>query len=359
MKILAFALAVALCLVVRTGWAASEIIGNFVDLPVKTASGAPPSLVEMHDAIVNAASSVPVRPWGVTDAGPGRVIARLQTGRRGHVVVVEIAYGPQQYSISYRNSVHMNYRASDQTIHTSYNVWVQELVAQIDREFGALTPAAPAAPAGGAVAAAAATPPSAASAPASTPGPPQVGDTWTYRATYIRRRGEAPPNPAVRTHVVKVEAASDSEIVDQLTVDGVAVATRKHAKGAYLVPQGVSIFSPYVGLFYDISQPGSLGGVDILGSDCPGYACAADARIVGTENIRVAAGTFHTTKIVVTQSWTPAGITTGGTIGGRTLTLWYAPQVKRVVKYSSRATIGAYAPIDPHFDLELLSYQVK
>jgi hypothetical protein len=46
-------------------------------------------------------------------------------------------------------------------------------------------------------------------------------------------------------------------------------------------------------------------------------------------------------------------------MGGRTLTLWYAPQVKRVVKYSSRATVGAYGPIDSHFDLELTSYQVK
>jgi len=29
------------------------------------------------------------------------------------------------------------------------------------------------------------------------------------------------------------------------------------------------------------------------------------------------------------------------------------------VKYSSRGTVGAYGPVDPHFDLELVSYQLK
>jgi len=351
MRIHAFILATALCLVARAGWAASEIIGNFVDMPVKTANGATPSLVEVHDAIVNAASGVPVRPWGATDAGQGKLIARLQTGRRGHVVVLDITYSPQRYSVTYRNSVHMNYRASDQTIHTSYNVWVRELVEHIDRALGALSPAA----ASGTAAAASA--PVVASAPAPAPGMPQAGDTWTYRATHIRRRGEAPPNPAVRTYVVTVETASESEIVDRLVIDGAPAGSTRHAKGAYLVPLGLSVFSPYVGLFHDVSKPVSLGGVDIPGG-CRSFACEADAKVVGTESIRVAAGTFSTTRIDIKQTWMPAGMFAGA-MGGRTLTLWYAPEVKRVVKYSSRATVGAYGPIDSHFDLELTSYQLK
>ena len=87
-------------------------------------------------------------------------------------------------------------------------------------------------------------------------------------------------------------------------------------------------------------------------------ACEADAKVVGTESIRVAAGTFSTTRIDIKQTWMPAGMFAGA-MGGRTLTLWYAPEVKRVVKYSSRATVGAYGPIDSHFDLELTSYQLK
>jgi hypothetical protein len=249
--------------------------------------------------------------------------------------------------------VHMNYRAADQTIHTSYNVWVRELTQQIDSALAALTPAAAVAPAAVPLASATATAPLSPS-----PGMPRVGDTWTYRATYIRRRGEAPVNPAVRTHVVRVEAASESEIVDHLSVDGASASKTTHAKGAYLVLQGLSVFSPYVGLFHDISKPASLGGVDIAIGSCVSYACEADARVVGTENIRVAAGTFSTTRIEVKQSWAPAGMFSGA-LGGRTMTLWYSPEVKRVVKYSSRATVGAYAPIDPHFDLELTSYQLK
>jgi hypothetical protein len=348
MRFHAFVLATALCVFAGAGLAASEIMANFIDMPIRTANGAVPSVVEVRDAIVNAASSMPARPWGMTDAGPGKLIARLQTGRRGHVVMVEIAYGPRQYSINYRNSVHMNYRASDQTIHTSYNVWVRELVDNIDRAFGALRP----------MDAQAAVPSTAAASAPAASGPPQAGDTWTYRATYIPRRGEIQPNPAVRTHTVRLETASESELVDELTIDGGAMIKTRHTKGAYLRAQGLSIFSPYFGVFHDMSQPASLGGVDILGSDCPGYSCTADARIVGSENVRVAAGTFSATKIVMRQSWTPNG-NVGGTMGGRTLTLWYVPEVKRVVKYSSRATIGAYAPIDPHFDLELVSYQLK
>lgn len=345
--------AALLCLFARAAWPASEIIANFVDLPIKTANGAPPSMQEARDALVNAGASVPSRPWTLTDSGPGKLMARLQVGRkRTHVVVVEIAYSPEKYSIQYRNSVHMNYRDSDKTIHTSYNVWVKELTTQIDQEFGGLRPAgAPTA---------AATPASSAPVRASTPGMPQVGDTWTYKTTIIRRRGEAPVDRPIRTQVIRVEAASESEIVDQLTVDGASIGKSAHGKGAYLSMEGVSIFSPYVGLFQDVTQAGSLGGVEIRDRGCEvSYSCDASARIVGSENVRVAAGTFSTTKIVVKHDWAPRAGQVGGGLGGRTMTLWYSPDAKRVVKYSSRVTVGAYGPIDPHFDVELVSYQVK
>jgi len=361
MRIRTLAFALVLGALAGTASAASEIIANFVDLPIKTANGAPPSPAEARDTLVNAASAVPARPWQVTDAGPGKLMARLQTGRRGHVVVVEIAYSPEKYSIQYRNSVHMNYRASDQTIHTSYNVWVRELAAHIDQAFGALTAtgAPSSVPTPGA--AAVATAPAEASRAAPTPGMPQVGDTWTYRATLIRRRGEAPIERPIRTHVIRVESASDAEIVDHLTIDGAPAASSKHTAGAYLETQDLSIFSPYVGLFQDLSKADSLGGVDIRARSCDvTYSCDASARIIGSENVRVAAGTFAATKIVVKQDWAPrAGHLGGGGLGGRTITLWYSPEVKRVVKYSSRATVGAYAPIDPHFDLELVSYKLR
>jgi hypothetical protein len=45
--------------------------------------------------------------------------------------------------------------------------------------------------------------------------------------------------------------------------------------------------------------------------------------------------------------------------GGRTLTIWYAPEVKRAVKFSSRPTVGDVPPVETNFDLELVSYQLK
>lgn len=360
MGIRAFSFAIVLALVAQPAMPASEIIANFVDMPIKTASGAPPSTTEVRDTIVNAASGVPARPWGVTEAGPGKLMARLQTGRRGHVVVVEIAYTPEKYSLQYRNSVHMNYRAADQTIHTSYNAWVRELVTHIDKAFGELRPnATTAAQSPTAVPTAAIVASSVSAAAGAAAGMPQPGDTWTYRATHIRRRGEAPVERPIRSHVIRIESVSESEVVDRVAVDGATPIETKHARGAYIVAQGVSVFSPYFGLWANLSQPGSTGGVDILQSSCDvRYACEASARIVGSENIRVTAGTFATTRIEVKQSWQPQGFF-AGSLGGRTITLWYAPAVKRVVKYSSRATVGAYAPIDPHFDLELVSYQLK
>ncbi len=45
--------------------------------------------------------------------------------------------------------------------------------------------------------------------------------------------------------------------------------------------------------------------------------------------------------------------------GARPLTIWYANNLKRAVKYESRLTSGERAPMDADFDLELTSYQVR
>jgi hypothetical protein len=45
--------------------------------------------------------------------------------------------------------------------------------------------------------------------------------------------------------------------------------------------------------------------------------------------------------------------------GGRQLTVWYAPEAKRAVRFSSRATHGSVPPIETDFDLELVAYRVQ
>jgi hypothetical protein len=347
--------ATLLCVLPRPSFGANELVAQFSDVPVKTASGATPAAAEVRDAIIFAGRTT-LQAWSIADAGPGKLVGRIerQNRRRTHIVMVEILYSPQSYSVSYLNSTHMNYAPAEKTIHPNYNVWVGELVTNINRNLAALTPGAPA----GAVAAVPSAP-----AAAPTPGLPQAGDTWTYRATHIRRRGEMRAGPATRTHVVRVAAASASEIVEELVIDGAPAPATTHVKGAYLLSQGVAIFSPHLGQWGDLSQPGSLGSIEILDPGCRStHICQARAKIVGTESIRVPAGTFTVTRILVEQSWAAASSSTQSAAqfrGSRTLTVWYSPELKRAIKYSSRVGVGDVPPMDPHFDLELVSYQLK
>lgn len=195
---------------------------------------------------------------------------------------------------------------------------------------------------------------------------PQAGDTWTYRLTYPRLRGQwGQPTRPPATHVVKAGAVADGRIVDHLSIDGGTPSEAAHPAGAYLLPQGVSVFSPYLASLSELSASSRLGRVEILDPPCRStYACEASARAVGAETVSVPAGTFATVKVLVQESWR-SGAGSGDTrqaallIGGRTLTVWYAPEVKRAVKYSSRMTVGDVPPVESNFDLELVSYQLK
>jgi hypothetical protein len=196
---------------------------------------------------------------------------------------------------------------------------------------------------------------------------PQVGDTWTYRLSHPRLRGQwgQKAKPA-RTHVVRVDSVPEGKIIDQLSVDGSTPTRTSLSAGSYLVPQGVSVFSPYLATFGDLAATARLGRVEILDPECSGdYVCEASARTLGTETVTVPAGTFSAIKVLVEQSWRPSSgsgssLFQGGQMtGGRHLTVWYAPEVKRAVKFASRPTVGEIPPVDANFDLELVSYQLK
>jgi hypothetical protein len=195
---------------------------------------------------------------------------------------------------------------------------------------------------------------------------PQPGDSWTYRLSYPRLRGEwGQPDRAPATHVVTISEMRDGKIVDLLSVDGGSQTPTSHSDEVYLVPQGVSILSPYLVAFRDLPAKGSLGTISILDTPCGGpYRCRASGRVMGTERISVPAGQFAAIKVVIEESWQAAsgstmGIQTGRMSGGRTLTVWYVPELKRAAKFASRITVGDIPAVEPTFDLELVSYQVK
>lgn len=213
-------------------------------------------------------------------------------------------------------------------------------------------------------------PPVASAAPAAVTSAtrmPQAGDSWTYRLSYPRLRGQwGQPDRAPSTHVVTIGEAKDGQIVDLLSVDGGSQTQMAHSSEVYLAPQGgLSLFSPYLPAFRDLPPAGSVGSIKILDTPCTGsYGCRATGRITGREKVTVPAGEFNAIKILIEENWWPAssGVTNatlGRMNGGRTLTVWYAPEIKRAVKFASRITVGDVPAVEPTFDLELMSYQVK
>jgi hypothetical protein len=188
-----------------------------------------------------------------------------------------------------------------------------------------------------------------------------VGDTWTYRLVEPRRT-DGPPQ---REYRVRVATVSADGIVEQYSVGQGAAREWTHGRGSYLVALGPPLFSPYMIAFGNLPTVGNLGRVQITDGVCSGqYICQASARVVATETITVPAGTFKAIRVQIEHSWRAAqqgGHPAQAALfnGARRMTVWYAPDVKRAVKYSSRLNFGDAPPVDSDFDMELLSYQLQ
>jgi hypothetical protein len=183
---------------------------------------------------------------------------------------------------------------------------------------------------------------------------PQVGDTWTYE---LSQRGRG-VKPGRQGYVVKVVYSSEAKISDQVSLGGGPPDESDHARGRYLVTQVVSVLSPYLAVFEEPSVGTSLGDI-VTSADagCRGRErCEVSGKVVGRETVRVSAGEFDAIKVTVTQVWrAPSSFQGGLTDTRRELTGWYAPQVKRFVKVTSRPTFGTA----PDFELQLVRYQLK
>jgi hypothetical protein len=194
---------------------------------------------------------------------------------------------------------------------------------------------------------------------ASGGGLPAIGDAWTYRLTERRRS-----NRTEREYVVKIASVSSTEIVEQFALDEGSPGELRHGPGAYLVGSGASVFSPYLAAFSDLTTQPELGMIAIADPVCSAQlTCDARATIVGREVITVPAGRFETIKVKVEHGWRGPKTTmsSDGGLGpdSRELLVWYAPAVKRAVKFTSRvAPTARRVPFQANFDLELVSYQV-
>jgi hypothetical protein len=115
-------------------------IVNHPNVAVVTSSGKPIQAEQVKQAIQEAAR---VKGWTLAYEPGDKILATLVV-RNKHTVMVEIAYAADKYSLTYRDSVNMNYQANyspdprspaarngprvrGPVIHPFYNDWVREL----------------------------------------------------------------------------------------------------------------------------------------------------------------------------------------------------------------------------------------
>ena len=176
---------------------------------------------------------------------------------------------------------------------------------------------------------------------------PSPGDTWKYRQTKLGQGGG-------REHVVQVRSSGGGKIVDEVMIAGQAPIETDHTSGAYLINQGVSLFSPYLNVL------GPMGSSRVVPSRDP-FACPMDvvctinSSMTGYERIKLPAGEFDTRKIRLEHSWQYHRYGSGR----REVMLWYADDAKRVVKVRSRTLSGGHVNIETDYDLELVEYHLK
>jgi hypothetical protein len=185
---------------------------------------------------------------------------------------------------------------------------------------------------------------------------PRAGDSWTYRLT------EHPQGrkPVQSRYVVKVKASSGTKVLDEVSRDGATPFEWTHSPGWYMVPQVVSVFSPYLVVFEELKPGDRIWRVTEHDDICFGWVyCATVGRVEKREILQLAAGSFDTIKVTLDQIVTKRpGPMVGASSGSRSLTIWYSLQAKRAIKVTSRMSGHLSTPFFISFDLELESHQV-
>jgi hypothetical protein len=103
-----------------------EAVVNLVDQPVASASGKALTAEQVKQTIGKVAQD---KKWIVTPMQNGKLNASLSWNGNKHTIVVEIACEADRYSVTYKDSVNMNYMVRDgaPVIHPFYNRHVNAL----------------------------------------------------------------------------------------------------------------------------------------------------------------------------------------------------------------------------------------
>lgn len=111
-----------LVLAVMAGCRGGGQITNIKDAPIATSTGKELTLDQVGKAILDAGIGL---KWIMVVTKPGQIVATQNA--RSHTAIVDIAYTTKTYSMTYKDSVNLNYNAEKQTIHQAYSGWIQNL----------------------------------------------------------------------------------------------------------------------------------------------------------------------------------------------------------------------------------------
>ena len=149
-----------------------------------------------------------------------------------------------------------------------------------------------------------------------------------------------------------VKAVTATEVLDSVGNVNRKATDWVHGAGPYFVGQsGYWQFSPYIGVFGGLKEGAQWSGFDYqnVGICSRDPTCSISAKVAGREKVQVPAGTFEAWKVVVDYRFRVQNV-----VAAREFTYWYADEIKRFVKYTTRGN----APWDSEVDIDLLRYEL-
>ena len=121
-QLLSGILVACLAVAIVTGCRGAGQIYNVKEAPIATSTGKELTLDQVGKAIMDAGIGL---RWIMVVTKPGQIVATQNA--RSHTAIVDIAYDTKTYSMTYKDSVNLNYNAEKQTIHEAYSGWIRNL----------------------------------------------------------------------------------------------------------------------------------------------------------------------------------------------------------------------------------------
>ncbi|MEX1994577.1 MAG: hypothetical protein WD929_07945 [Steroidobacteraceae bacterium] len=107
--------------------ARDEPVQNRDNIPISWIAEGQPELDKIQRAIIAGCAQ---RGWQCRATKPGEIRAVLHV--RQHMAEARIAFNTESFSITYVNSTELRYNAAKNTIHRKYNLWVTNLITDIN-----------------------------------------------------------------------------------------------------------------------------------------------------------------------------------------------------------------------------------